>query len=343
MDVGLTNTCSMKLGCEESQSPLVTPRTNVKAGRLDLNNGRGILGQNITLGSGTGTGRLAFSNVRMHKGDIQSVNATNTVVSNLNLFKHNFPSCKDKDSSGQMSWKNLKLKGASSEELYLACGDLSASKGCPDQPAELTETRDCPTGTGTQTRSYNLNLCKWGSWIGTCTSGKKRCLTKVMYCDGVDLSIGALNDGGLRCGGGGENLSNVQDTCSQYKTQGWQFTGQYFINVHEGANNPVSWSYETISSTGCTPGTECDTCTLGKKYIYPNKGVWGACCYATNQYLYGPGSVRHLYAVPYAMCGEMNDCSEGTEVSCTSWKATGAGGGGPLPFLPSTDDLVAVP
>ena len=34
MDVGLTSACSMKLGCSESQSPLVTPKVNVQSGKM---------------------------------------------------------------------------------------------------------------------------------------------------------------------------------------------------------------------------------------------------------------------------------------------------------------------
>ncbi len=54
--------------------------------------------------------------------------------------------------------------------------------------------------------------------------------------------------------------------------------------------------------------------------------------------MYGPGSCRTLYVFQYAMCGEMSDCSAGTEVTCSSWKDAG-GSSNPLPFQPSTPEL----
>lgn len=129
IDVGLTTSaCSMKLGCEESQSPLVTPKVNVQSGTLELNGGLGILGNSITLGSGnTGTGHLSFSNVRIATGNMESVNANTMAVTNLNLFGRAFPSCKDANSEsiGQMSWQSLTLQGASNQELYLVCAEGS--------------------------------------------------------------------------------------------------------------------------------------------------------------------------------------------------------------------------
>ena len=68
MDIGLTQACSMKLGCEESpQPPLKTPAVNVQSGKLELNGGLGILGNTIGLGAeNSTTGHLAFSNVRIN-------------------------------------------------------------------------------------------------------------------------------------------------------------------------------------------------------------------------------------------------------------------------------------
>ncbi len=168
MDIGLTSTCDMKLGCSEPSATLNATRVNLKGGKLNLDGGRGIKGYTLSLGSGNGDGKISFQNVRIQTGNMESVNAQDMKVSALELFGKTFPSCKEKDSSGQMKWASLKLKGASSNELYLACGDLGESTGCSNTPSKLTESRTCPTGTGTQTRTWNATTCSWGAWLGEC-------------------------------------------------------------------------------------------------------------------------------------------------------------------------------
>ncbi len=139
LDVGLTSTCDMKLGCTESSTTLnVTNKVNLQSGRLDLNGGRGILGRNLELGSGTNTGEISFQNVRINTGTMESVNASETKADTLNLFGKAFPSCKDANtnSNGQMRWASLKLKGAAKNELYLACGAETAvtEASCAENP-----------------------------------------------------------------------------------------------------------------------------------------------------------------------------------------------------------------
>lgn len=337
MDIGLTNSCDMTLGCSETSATLNAARVNLTGGKLNLDGGRGIKGNTLSLGNGNGTGKISFQNVRIHTGTMESMNAGDIKAANLNLFGKAFPSCKsaNSESGGQMQWTSLKLKGASSSELYLACGNLTASATCtPTNNGQETYIESCPLGQiGSKRYTWNYATCKYTLTSNTCKSTKKTCLSKVMYCGGHDVSTGAIN-AGEKCNvwdrpmqEGTENKS-----CSRYKlgTAIGSFTGY-------ALPQEVYSQYGMISSTGCTPGTECNTCTPGKKYIKSYQGQ-GTCCYNTETAAYGPGSVRTLYLVPYALCGEMNDCSEGAEVSCTSWKQT-SNSGNPLPFLPAEPEL----
>ncbi len=137
MDIGLTSACSMKLGCSETSSTLNAARVNLKGGKLNLDGGRGIKGYTLSLGSGNGDGKILFQNVRIQTGTMESVNAGDIKAANLNLFGKTFPSCKsaNSESGGQMQWANLKLKGASSNELYLMCGKaIEGENPCVNEP-----------------------------------------------------------------------------------------------------------------------------------------------------------------------------------------------------------------
>ena len=153
MDIGLTNTCDMKLGCSEESATLNATRVNLKGGKLNLDGGRGIKGYTLNLGNGSGEGKISFQNVRIQAGNMESVNAKDMKVSALKLFGKPFPSCKEKDSSGQMQWTSLKLKGAESKELYLACGGLGEStepeEDCSVRSYKLANKSKCCPGTPT--------------------------------------------------------------------------------------------------------------------------------------------------------------------------------------------------
>ncbi|MDD6153154.1 MAG: hypothetical protein PUC11_04310 [Elusimicrobia bacterium] len=179
MDIGLTGTCDMKLGCSETSATLNANRVNLNGGKLNLDGGRGIKGYTLSLGgSGTDAGRISFQNVRIQTGNIESVNAEDIKTANLNLFGKAFPSCQsaNRESNGQMQWASLKLKGADSKELYLACGDIKQADGCENTPSVLTESLPCELGTGRRTRTWNSSTCNWNAWD---TSGCKGeyCLT----------------------------------------------------------------------------------------------------------------------------------------------------------------------
>lgn len=150
MDIGLTGSCDMTLGCPESAVTLNAAQVNLLGGRLNLDGGLGIKGDKLTLGSGNSNGKILFQNVRIQEGTTESVNTDNmTVNTELKLFDKTFPSCKDanSESNGQMQWASLKLKGASSNELYLACGGVASSSepkaDCSDKTYKLTHKSEC--------------------------------------------------------------------------------------------------------------------------------------------------------------------------------------------------------
>lgn len=137
LDVGLTqNACNMSLGCAESEVNLKAHTVNLAGGRLDLNGGRGVVGDSISLGAvAAAGGQVKFKNVRINKGDMQSLNADDMRVSTLKLFGHDFPPCAGKgDGDGTMSWQPLTLQGASGDELYLLCGKPKGSVSPNPEP-----------------------------------------------------------------------------------------------------------------------------------------------------------------------------------------------------------------
>ncbi|MDO5764355.1 MAG: hypothetical protein Q4P84_01470 [Elusimicrobiales bacterium] len=168
MDIGLTSTCDMKLGCSEESATLNATRVNLKGGKLNLDGGLGIKGYSLNLGSGYGDGKISFQNVRIQTGNMESVNAADIKAANLNLFGKAFPSCKsaNSESGGQMQWTSLKLKGASSSELYLACGALKDTPCCSSDELSKgkvcnasTHTCECPDGKTENSSGYCVQAC----------------------------------------------------------------------------------------------------------------------------------------------------------------------------------------
>ena len=195
MDIGLTNSCDMTLGCSEASATLNATQVKVKGGKLTLDGGRGIIGDVLSLGNGNNDGKISFQNVRIQTGNMESVNAQGMTVSNLKLFGKAFPSCKDANSasSGQMQWTSLKLKGADSKELYLACGGLdSASEpkaDCSDRTYKLANKRECCAGTSTSDTDCWRQDCSYhwvdGRMVGAVsgTSGYDNAASPKGYCN----------------------------------------------------------------------------------------------------------------------------------------------------------------
>ena len=310
MDIGLTTTCDMKLGCSEESATLNVTQVNVKGGKLNLDGGRGIKGNTLSLGNGNGEGKISFQNVRIQTGNMESVNAADIKAVNLNLFGKAFPSCKsaNSESGGQMQWASLKLKGASLSELYLACGGLGKSAGCSNTPSKLTESRTCPSGTGTQTRTWNETSCTWGEWSGTCT---KICLQYNLKCSGFILD--------------GENLPkepnnypSLENTCAYLKKDPtylqFNFGSANFTEV-KSILEQRGYSFDL---KGCVPGQECNQPLSNSSFLIEGE-VWIATCYAEDHYLKYIVVAPEINAIQKAAseacpASSMPRCEVGTDV-----------------------------
>lgn len=187
MDIGLSSTCDMKLGCAQSDVTLkATDAVNVTNGRLNLDGGLGVKGSSVVLGEGNKLGRIHFNNVRFQTGNMNSVSVENNIVTpTLNLFGQKFPSCKAKDGKGKMSWKQLTLAGADKKELYLVCGDGVESVEKPCTQSKPTDSQACGGGCGRQFRNVSCNTStgQWetGEW-SSCSGGTPAKTTEEKPC-----------------------------------------------------------------------------------------------------------------------------------------------------------------
>ena len=189
MDIGLTTSCIMNLGCTESGNaglrPLNVTNTVLKKGRLDLNTATAVSGSTASIGSGSGSGSMNFSsNLRVNTlNDGLSVEANNITVDTLKLFPNrittDFPSCASTGAPGtpNISWQKLKLKDK--EEVYLMCGNAK-NAGCdpsskPSTPTPIT----CNTcGTQNGTVSCDESTGKWKiTWSSCSVSSPSQCAT----------------------------------------------------------------------------------------------------------------------------------------------------------------------
>lgn len=140
LDIGLTGTCEMELGCDKSGLALRASSTVVvQKGTFDLNAAGRVQSETVTLGKGGGAGTFDFGAdlvvTTLKNG--QSVEATNMQVDNLYLFPSHtqnggaFPVC----AGGTMSWQKL-----SDNQTYLVCGDAPEVQECTKH-AFNTDTR----------------------------------------------------------------------------------------------------------------------------------------------------------------------------------------------------------
>lgn len=131
LDIGLTGTCKMELGCDESGLALrASSAVVVQQGTFDLNDAERVESKNVTLGKDGGAGTFDFDAdlvvTKLQNG--QSVEATNMQVDNLYLFPSHttsdgsaFPVC----AGETMSWQKL-----SDNRTYLVCGAVQETPVC---------------------------------------------------------------------------------------------------------------------------------------------------------------------------------------------------------------------
>lgn len=130
LDIGLTGTCEMELGCDKSGLALrASSAVVVQKGTFDLNAAGRVQSDTVKLGKGGGEGTFDFNAdlVVTTLKDGQSVEATNMQVDNLYLFPSHtkdgggFPKCNDIT----MSWQKL-----SDNQTYLVCGAVQEPQEC---------------------------------------------------------------------------------------------------------------------------------------------------------------------------------------------------------------------
>jgi len=288
LDAGLTGSCNMNLGCNESAVNLSVNTLNVKqSSKLDLNGGKGVLSNRMTLGNGNDNGRIAFSKVRIQGGTSRSINVKDTLnVPSLKLFESDFPDCKQAGGKdGTMSWTPLKLKGASGSELYLACGEK---------------------GTGTQEEEKPDPPVV-----------KKRCLTALNQCAWTKVDCGWDAD---RC----ESLpsgSNWPAECTQPR---WMLDTRSRLGP---AIQAALTQYRDIPA-GCDVNGECNSCEVGHRYVYNHGGpvsdghgykmwVFGQGCKEGLQY-------KTVLQIQYATCVEVSGdtCPVTNHKDCRGEKMT---------------------
>lgn len=344
LDIGLTSACEMSLGCTESgvlgHRPLQAGTVNLNTGGLDFNGAAAVKSATVTLGSGAGDANIDFkTNLRVNELKNGYTLQADTImeVDELRLFASHmssaaaakFPDCQATGAPGapQVSWQKVQLKDK--ENVYLVCGTPKDVAKCqPTHNGQETYTENCPLNqTGNIRYTWDYTSCKYLT-LNSCRSTKKKCLTKALYCGSMDVSTGAANDGGCATDGGLNQCQSIRN--------GQGFFLGYFGDVTL-MEQLRSSGYETSLPFNCTLGSECSSCTAGKKYFISNT-LKGKSCYDSN-YMYGPGSCRTLYIFQYAMCGEMDDCSAGTTPACSTWKDAG-GTSNPLPLIPDREPVI---
>ena len=222
LDIGLTGTCKMELGCDESGLALrASSAVVVQKGTFDLNAAGRVQSETVTLGKDGGAGTFDFDAdlvvTTLQNG--QSVEATNMQVDNLYLFPSHtqdggaFPTCNDIT----MSWQKL-----SDDQTYLVCGAVQEPQECTSHPYYTNEDM----------ASYHLG---YGATINVaevlallqeeqklCCSGNK--ITKKEGTEPPEYYMEDIDDGKLCCNpklcctaGGDPEGSSTQ--CTSYFTK----------------------------------------------------------------------------------------------------------------------------
>lgn len=175
---------------------------------------------------------------------------------------------------------------------------------CGEGPKGASYTKNCPTGqTGSITMTWDTGTCAYKETNNTCKNTKKRCLTKRRWCKLLDVGTGALNEGSYD--------ENKLTDCYDLK-RGYGHLNGCAVAYGMYGGDDFNTVFKQVP-VGCSYGQECASCELNAYYASSSNGVYCATCKNTAQYMYGPGSVRTLYNVAYAVCTELDDCAEGEE------------------------------
>ena len=293
MDVGLTNTCAMNLGCNESGSaglkPLQATTVNLNQGKLDLNTGAAAVSNSVTMGSGVGIAEMNFGkDVRIGTlNNGYTVETNQMTVDVLKLFpsriKNDFPSCASTGASGapQVSWQQLQLKGKN--ETYLVCGTPKESTCYP--PANESALGACPLGySGVRTRTWNYTTCQWGPWVDNCKKNEPESYKMEQIEELHTTSTtawGACPDKSqLNCsgnGGGDGSYSCSVDKVGMYVISGVLSVVQDYLRNRTG-------NYEIVTYN-ISPGDVC----YSQGYAYVSRsGLYATCTASGSLTITGP-------------------------------------------------------
>ncbi|MGN0016159.1 MAG: hypothetical protein ACI37O_02325, partial [Candidatus Avelusimicrobium sp.] len=174
---------------------------------------------------------------------------------NLNLFGKAFPSCKsaNSESNGQMQWTSLKLKGASSNELYLMCGAAQGSACAESYGAwQAASAGEADTCNGNTSSSF------------TCTSGvAKTCVDIVADNTANYVELGEGNNPYDECPGNNDGDKYVCDgswsgTCIDVYDAGvkgeWLDNGNMIRLSCQNNSLQATGDGAFCTSTGVRPG-----------------------------------------------------------------------------------------
>ena len=150
--------------------------------RIDLKSGGNVKGGRL-FGNTVTVGNAASGRAEALYGNTLTIAGAKTKTLDVNSGASKITAQHD---GADMAWSNEYQKDDACKEgiSYDKCKQQyllkSASKTCSNTPSILTELRDCPSGTGTQTRTWNATSCSWGEWIGLCTTSYT-CITHYQW------------------------------------------------------------------------------------------------------------------------------------------------------------------
>ncbi|MDO5765307.1 MAG: hypothetical protein Q4P84_06385, partial [Elusimicrobiales bacterium] len=209
---------------------------------------------------------------------------------------------------------SLKLKGASSNELYLACGTTGESSVCqPTDSRGETYTETCPGATsstlGRRTYTWDYTSCKY--ILNDTCSYAKRYLTYPNNC--------------LR-------YVDKNGQCVKFLTAPQVPNPVVPCNLaYAGLLNCYPSNVHTTLPSGCSAGQPCDSCEIGHQYVYgidvngshyPHQAYCGG-------YSQG-GQSGTAYVVTTVQCYEGTNAPTQTNLNCLTGTGSGGGTTGPI-------------
>lgn len=326
LDIGLTGTCKMELGCDESGLALrASSAVVVQKGTFDLNAAWRVQSEKVTLGKDGGAGTFDFDAdlvvTTLQNG--QSVEATNMQVDKLYLFPSHtsnggaFPVC----AGETMSWQKL-----SDNRTYLVCGAVQEPQECTSHPYYTNE------GISSYHLGYGATI-NVAEVLSMLTANEDLCCSgnKITDLDGTALSedelegyyqSGVCCNPKLCCTAGGDSSGSSTQCTSDFtnpnalKTAmgGWACGGDtqtfYYSCSGGGSTEPV-----------CHWSSGKEKVLVDKEVLHWDRALFDLAGGDDGPGVRGPVSVSHLGDYGFGdncdgTCSELTDtCQEGYQIS----------------------------